>query len=122
MQEYDNTPGSSYETTERDPYEKVLLQAVVLGWLNGIHKEPQQGSQGAGGWRASKHGPVESEQVHVERHLAAALPIPGPCAHDLPSGAGVADGRDSRGAIRQLRAHRPHGAHLYGLHDGGLRL
>lgn len=49
MQEYDNTPVSSYETTERDPYEKVLLQAVVLKRLNGIHKEPQQGSQGAGG-------------------------------------------------------------------------
>ena len=39
MQEHDNTPMSAHETTERDPYEKVLLQAVVLRKLNGIHKE-----------------------------------------------------------------------------------
>lgn len=39
MHEHDNTPVSAHETTERDPYEKVLLQAVVLRKLNGIHKE-----------------------------------------------------------------------------------
>lgn len=39
MQIHDNTPTPALETTERDPYEKVLLQAVVLRKLNGIHKE-----------------------------------------------------------------------------------
>mgnify|MGYP007026314863 CR=1 FL=1 len=39
MHEHDNTPMSAHETTERDPYEKALLQAVVLKRLNGIHKE-----------------------------------------------------------------------------------
>lgn len=39
MHEHGNTPVSAHETTERDPYEKVLLQAVVLRKLNGIHKE-----------------------------------------------------------------------------------
>ena len=39
MHKHDNTPAPALETTERDPYEKVLLQAVVLRKLNGIHKE-----------------------------------------------------------------------------------
>lgn len=39
MHKHDNTPAPALETTERDPYEKVLLQAVVLRRLNGIHKE-----------------------------------------------------------------------------------
>lgn len=39
MHTHDNTPTPAPETAERDPYEKVLLQAVVLRKLNGIHKE-----------------------------------------------------------------------------------
>ena len=43
MQIHDNTPTPASETAERDPYEKVLLQAVVLRKLNGIHKEFKDG-------------------------------------------------------------------------------
>ncbi|MFS0079479.1 hypothetical protein ACL1FX_07595 [Corynebacterium striatum] len=39
MQNHDNTPAAPNGNVERDPYEKVLLQAVVLRRLNGIHKE-----------------------------------------------------------------------------------
>ncbi|MDK8898169.1 hypothetical protein QP999_09500 [Corynebacterium sp. MSK004] len=39
MHTHDNTTTPALETAERDPYEKVLLQAVVLRKLNGIHKE-----------------------------------------------------------------------------------
>lgn len=39
MQNNDNTPARMNGNVERDPYEKLLLQSVVLRRLNGIHKE-----------------------------------------------------------------------------------
>lgn len=39
MQNNDNTPARMNGSVERDPYEKLLLQSVVLRRLNGIHKE-----------------------------------------------------------------------------------